>query len=74
VARGELAGECLTGEPARPAEESGRLKLCEYGMAVCWDEPKGLWRPKELPLWKGWGMCWLLLAGLEWWAFIGLEW
>lgn len=60
-----MAGECLTGEPAGPAEESGRLKLWENGMAVCWEEPKGLWRPNELPFWKGWGIWWLLFAGLE---------
>jgi hypothetical protein len=27
--RGEAAGECFTGEPPGPADESGRLKLCE---------------------------------------------
>ena len=27
--RGEAAGECFIGEPPAPADESGRLKLCE---------------------------------------------
>jgi hypothetical protein len=49
VWRGELAGECFTGEPARPAEESGRLKLWVYDSGACWEEPKGLARPNELP-------------------------
>jgi hypothetical protein len=27
--RGDGCGECFTGEPPAPADESGRLKLCE---------------------------------------------
>jgi hypothetical protein len=34
VNRGEAAGECLTGEPAGPADDAGRLKLRAYG-TVC---------------------------------------
>jgi hypothetical protein len=53
VWRGEFAGECFTGEPARPADESGRLKLCAYCSGACCVELNGFERPNELPL--GWG-------------------
>lgn len=53
VGRGEFAGLCLTGEPAGPAEEEGRWKLCAY-KGVLWEELNGFGRPlKELPFWWG---------------------
>ena len=57
--RGEVAGECFTGDPARPADEAGRLKLCPYGGAycgACCDELNGFARPNELPFCCGRGM------------------
>lgn len=66
--RGELAGECLTGEPA--VAVPGRLKLwgrlCGkvWVTGVCCGGPKGFEGPKELlPLGWGSGIC-MLLSGL----------
>jgi hypothetical protein len=69
VGRGEFAGECLTGEPAGPADESGRLKLWAYGKGAGCDEPNGFERPNELPFCSSCGM-WELFEGL---LFVGLE-
>lgn len=49
------AGECLTGDPARPAEEVGRSKLWLYDGGCC-DVPNGLEGPNELPFCCGYGM------------------
>lgn len=67
--RGELAGECFTGEPAGPVAVPGRLKLWLklvlklWAIGVCCDGPNGFGRPNELPFCCAGGIR-MLLNGL----------